>query len=71
MTNTPGQRIKQLRKENKMSIAELAKVTEVSEKYIRDLENDLIEPNLTVMAKIALVFGVSVNKLMMGINDPE
>ena len=54
-----------------MSIAELAKVTEVSEKYIRDLENDLIEPNLTVMAKIALVFGVSVNKLMMGINDPE
>lgn len=71
MTNTPGKRIKQLRKENKMSIAELAKVTEVSEKYIRDLENDLIEPNLTVMAKIALVFGVSVNKLMMGINDPE
>ncbi len=71
MTNTPGQRIKQLRKENKMSIAELAKGTEVSEKYIRDLENDLIEPNLTVMAKIALVFGVSVNKLMMGINDPE
>lgn len=69
--STPGYRVKKLRLEHKMSVAQLAEAVDVSESYIRDIENEKADPRLDVMVKIALVFGVSVNKLVTDIYDCE
>ena len=67
--STPGYRIKKLRLEHQMSVAQLAEAIGVSEGYIRDIENEKTEPRLDVIVKIALVFGVSVNKLVTDLYD--
>ncbi len=67
--STPGYRVKKLRLKHQMSVAQLAEAVGVSEGYIRDIENEKTEPRLDVIVKIALVFGVSVNKLVTDLYD--
>lgn len=68
---TIGQRILELRIENDLSYSRLAEAIDVTESYIREMENDKVSPNISVIARMALVFGVSVNKIMTGFDDPE
>ncbi|MBP2078894.1 helix-turn-helix domain-containing protein [Oceanobacillus polygoni] len=62
-----GEKIKQLRKEKRMSISELAEKAGVAKSYLSSIERNLqSNPSIQFIEKISHVLGVSVNDL---IND--
>lgn len=67
MKNLIGEKIKQLRKEKRMSISELAEKAGVAKSYLSSIERNLqSNPSIQFIEKISQVLGVSVNDL---IND--
>lgn len=64
-----GERIKQLRKEKRMSISELAEKAGVAKSYLSSIERNLqSNPSIQFIEKISQVLGASVNDV---INDKE
>ncbi|MCG8547955.1 MAG: cupin domain-containing protein [Alphaproteobacteria bacterium] len=55
---TVGSTIKQLRKERKLSLQQLSKLSDVSVGMLSQIERDLANPSLKVMAKIQTAFGI-------------
>ncbi|GGA67079.1 helix-turn-helix domain-containing protein [Ornithinibacillus halotolerans] len=60
-----GEKIKQLRKEKKMSISELAEKANVAKSYLSSIERNLqSNPSIQFIEKVSAVLGVSVNELI-------
>jgi len=55
-----GLKIKKLRKEKNMTIADFAKKTEISSSMISQIENEKVTPTITVMWKIAQALEVNI-----------
>ncbi|MDL4839206.1 helix-turn-helix domain-containing protein [Aquibacillus rhizosphaerae] len=67
-----GDKIKQLRKEKKMSLSELAEQASVAKSYLSSIERNLqSNPSIQFIEKIGNVLGVSVNELLMSESDQE
>jgi XRE family transcriptional regulator, master regulator for biofilm formation len=57
-----GERVKQLRKEKKMSMSELAEQAGVAKSYLSALERNLqSNPSIQFLEKLAAVLGVSID----------
>lgn len=56
-------RIKELRKEKKMSQEDLANVCDVSRQTINAIENNKYDPSLALAFKIAITLGITVDEL--------
>lgn len=60
-----GEKIKQLRKEKKMSISELAGKAGVAKSYLSSIERNLqTNPSIQFIEKISSVLGISANDLI-------
>ena len=60
-----GEKIKQLRKEKRMSISELAEKAGVAKSYLSSIERNLqSNPSIQFIEKISQVLGVSVNDII-------
>ncbi|MGM8212539.1 helix-turn-helix domain-containing protein [Virgibacillus sp. W0430] len=60
-----GEKIKQLRKNQKMSISELAEKAGVAKSYLSSIERNLqSNPSIQFMEKISDVLGITVNELI-------
>ncbi|WAT82041.1 helix-turn-helix transcriptional regulator [Bacillus safensis] len=57
--------IRELRKSNKLSQEELAKLCKVSRQTINAIENDKYDPTLQLAFDIAFVLGTSVDQLFV------
>ncbi len=55
--------IKELRKERKMTVRELAQKMGVTHPTISNWENGICEPDLKSIAKLADIFGVTLDRL--------
>lgn len=55
--------IKQLRKERKMTVRELAEKLGVTHPTISNWENGICEPDIKSIIKLADIFGVSIDRL--------
>lgn len=67
-----GEKIKQLRKEKKMSISELAERAGVAKSYLSSIERDLqTNPSIQFIEKISSVLGVSTNDLILSDKEKE
>lgn len=64
--NTLGQRIKQLRKNKRLTQAQLAKELYLSESYIAYIETDKRNPSMDVVSRLAEYFHVSADYLING-----
>ena len=60
---TFGQKLRFLRKQQGMTLRQLAKLLSTSHGYIVDLENGRRKPSLELARKVADVFEVSVDQL--------
>lgn len=60
-----GERIRKLRKENKLSQAELANKIDVVSHMISQYENDKVMPSTETIIKIAKLFNVSIDYLLI------
>ena len=67
---TFGERLKECRQYNWLSISDLSKITGVSTALIRHYENDRSEPSLFKIACIATALGVSIDYLA-GLSDKK
>ena len=69
---TLGERIMVYRKRTGLTKAEFAKMTHVSVSTLGKYEADLVEnPDIDILNNFSIILGVSVNKLIMGIEDPN
>ena len=66
---TIGERMRYLRNSRNLSAAYLADALNISVKHYRDIENDRGLPEVAVIAKFAMIFGISANELVTGVKD--
>ena len=55
--------VKELRKNNNLTLEQLAERTGVSKSHINDIENGLKEPGLSVLVRLAKALDVQVTEL--------
>lgn len=61
---TFGQRLRELRRENRMSAKELAIALDIAQSSISRYENDLREPRRDFLEKVSAYFNVSIDYLL-------
>ncbi|KRL84564.1 MULTISPECIES: helix-turn-helix domain-containing protein [Ligilactobacillus] len=66
-----GQRIRDLRKEKRISQTELANVVHVSQQTVTAWENDKAEPSSSAISKLADFFGVTTDYLLGKTSTPQ
>jgi transcriptional regulator with XRE-family HTH domain len=59
-----GKTLKELRENKKMTQAELGTILQVSRGAVHGWENNKQEPNLEMLKKISIYFGVSIDYLL-------
>ena len=59
-----GERLKQLRKENKLTQAELADAIKTTQRRVSYMESGKIEPDLEMLVVLSLFFDVSIDYLV-------
>ena len=64
-----GNRIKSVRKANKLTVEDLTKKTGLSETYLQEIENDDDTPNLGEVSKISKVLGIRTGTFLDGEED--
>ena len=69
--NLIGERVKLLRKEKKMTLAQLSKKTGISTGYISKIERGTVNPTIKYIQRICFAFGVTANQLMIDKSEIE
>ena len=70
MTETLGQRIIRLRTERGMSQGDLADTLDISRQSVSKWENDISTPELDKLIRLAELFDLSMDALILGKNEP-
>ena len=68
---TIGERLMIYRKRAGLTKKELAERAGISVSTVTKYENDVSNPDHEILSRMAIVLNVSVNKLMLGFNDPS
>ena len=68
---TIGERLMIYRKRAGLTKKELAERAGISVTTVTKYENDVSNPDHEILSRMAIVLNVSVNKLMLGFNDPS
>jgi transcriptional regulator with XRE-family HTH domain len=66
---TIGQRLREKRREKKLTLKQLAETTELSLTYLSDIERDRARPSMKTLARVAQGLEVSVTDLMRGVDE--
>lgn len=66
-----GMRIRYLRKKKKMSIEDLAIISDINRNYLGDLERGKRNPTIRILEKISNGLGVSISELTLGLQSFE
>lgn len=64
-----GERIKSLRKQNKLTQVELAKKSNISRSYLADIENDRYNPSLETLKALSNSLNANLSDLVSGENQ--
>ena len=64
-----GMRIRYLRKERKLSIEDLALLSNINKNYLSDLERGTRNPSLVVLNRLAEALHISLEELFKGIKQ--
>ena len=69
---TLGERLMVYRKRAGLTKTQLAQMANISVATLSKYENDLVEnPNIDVLYNLAFALDVSINKLIIGVEDPK
>ncbi len=68
---TIGERLMIYRKRAGLTKKELAERAGISVSTVTKYENDISNPDHEILSRMAIVLNVSVNKLILGFNDPS
>jgi len=71
MEKTLGQRIAQYRREKSLTQEDLARTLNLSAQAVSKWENDQTCPDISLLPKLAEIFGITVDELHSGKTEPE
>lgn len=66
-----GEKIRNYRKKNNMTIQEMSKATDLSIGYISQIERNLVDPSLSSLRKIAKQIGIPIYMLIESENEDD
>ena len=62
-----GERLRLIRKENKLTLKDLSQRAELSVPYLSDMERDVVNPSVDTLQKVAGAYGMKVSDLFIGV----
>lgn len=68
---TLGQNIVKARVDNRMKQQDLWQKAGLSQRYLSAVENDKVDPRISVVRRIARALGVSVDALLVHVDDED
>lgn len=68
---TYGERLMVLRSRSNLTMKQLAEMAGTTPSVISKMEKSMPNPNPKLLAKLSFIFGVSVNMLILGLDDPN
>lgn len=71
MEKTLGNRIAQYRREKSLTQEDLARTLNLSAQAVSKWENDQTCPDISLLPKLAEIFGITVDELLSGKKEPE
>ncbi|MBP3704960.1 MAG: helix-turn-helix transcriptional regulator, partial [Clostridia bacterium] len=71
MEKTLGNRIAQYRRENNLTHEDLAGMFNLSAQAVSKWENDQTCPDISLLPKLAEIFGITVDELLSGKTEPD
>ena len=71
MEKTLGNRIAQYRREKNLTQEDLARTLNLSAQAVSKWENDQTCPDISLLPKLAEIFGITVDELLSGKTEPE
>ena len=62
-----GQRLRLIRKENKLTLKGLSEISYLSVPYLSDMERGVVNPSIDTLQKVAKAYNISVKDLISGV----
>lgn len=64
-----GERLRLIRKENKLTLKDLSQLADLSVPYLSDMERGVVNPSVDTLQKVAKAYDVKVADLFIGVED--
>ena len=62
-----GQRLRFIRKENKLTLKDLSQLADLSVPYLSDMERGVVNPSIDTLQKVAKAYNTTVKKLLINV----
>ncbi len=64
-----GERLRLIRKENKLTLKDLSQLADLSVPYLSDMERGVVNPSVDTLQKVASAYQISVKQLLIGVEE--
>ncbi len=64
-----GERLRRIRKENKLTLKDLSQLAGLSVPYLSDLERAVVNPSIDTLQKVAKAYHMTVKDLLSGVEE--
>lgn len=64
-----GERLRLMRKENKLTLKDLSQIAELSVPYLSDMERGVVNPSFDTLQKVAKAYNTTVKKLLIDVEE--
>lgn len=64
-----GERLRLIRKENKLTLKDLSQLANLSVPYLSELERGVVNPSVDTLQKVAKAYQISVKQLLIGVEE--
>lgn len=62
-----GERLRVIRKENKLTLKDLSQLADLSVPYLSDMERGVVNPSIDTLQKVAKAYNMTVKELFSGV----
>lgn len=64
-----GERLRLIRKENKLTLKNLSQLADLSVPYLSDMERGVVNPSIDTLQKVAKAYNMTVKELISGVEE--
>jgi len=64
-----GERLRLIRKENKLTLKDLSQLAGLSVPYLSEVERSVVNPSFDTLQKVAKAYQISVKQLLVGVEE--
>ncbi len=64
-----GERLRLIRKENKLTLKNLSQLANLSVPYLSDMERGVVNPSIDTLQKVAKAYNMTVKELISGVEE--